>query len=320
MNIKVLCIDEGHTVSGADYGAKGNGLYESVETRELGALVKKYLEQLGVKVDKCTIDYANSVSDSINKRLAIANSKFYDLVLIIHFNSFPDASANGCEVFILPNKNGYYRSSESYNTNLKYAQEILDTVCTVGDFYKRSGGVKFRDDLGMLLHTNSYAVYLEVCFLTNKKDADNYKANKDKIARALAEIISNKKLAVSKSTFPLPLKMASDAMTYDGEVKIFNKGDLLTADAENQWAYAIELGGKRCWVEKSNVELLGPTDERYKRFRLKVIEYPCRVWEKEIKPFYKDELITAQWEMSGYYALDIDGVRAYIRKNSTMDR
>ncbi|MBS5307800.1 N-acetylmuramoyl-L-alanine amidase family protein [Clostridium sp.] len=123
-----------------------------------------------------------------------------------------------------------------------------------------------------------------------------------------------------KSSFPLPLKMSSDAMSYDGEVKIFNKGDLLTADAENQWAYAIELDGKRCWVEKANVKLLSLTDERYRRFRLQVIDYPCRVWIKEIKPFYKDELITARFEMSGYYALDIDGVRAYIRKNATMNR
>lgn len=124
----------------------------------------------------------------------------------------------------------------------------------------------------------------------------------------------------NNSNFPLPLKMKSDAMSYDGEVKIFNKGDLLTADAENQWAYAIELGGKRCWVEKANVELLGPTDERYQRFRLKVIEYPCRAWSKEIKPFYKDELITVIFEISGYYALDISGARAYIRKNATMNR
>lgn len=124
----------------------------------------------------------------------------------------------------------------------------------------------------------------------------------------------------NNSNFPLPLKMKADAMTYDGEVKIFNKGDLLTADAENQWAYAIELDGKRCWVEKANVKLLGPTDERYRRFRLEVTDYPCRVWTKEIKPFYKDELITVIFEMSGYYALDIDGARAYIRKNATMNR
>ncbi|MDU7243282.1 N-acetylmuramoyl-L-alanine amidase [Clostridium sp.] len=124
----------------------------------------------------------------------------------------------------------------------------------------------------------------------------------------------------TESIFPLPLKMKSDAMSYDGEVKIFNKGDLLTADAENQFAYSIELDGKRCWVEKANVKLLGLTDERYRRFRLQVTEYPCRVWAKEIKPFYKDELITARFEMSGYYALDIDGTRAYIRKNATMNR
>ncbi|MBS4959105.1 MAG: hypothetical protein KHZ99_19085, partial [Clostridium sp.] len=60
--------------------------------------------------------------------------------------------------------------------------------------------------------------------------------------------------------------------------------------------------------------------ERYRRFRLQVIEYPCRVFAKEIKPFYTGEAITAQWEMSGYYALDIDGARAYIRKNATMNR
>ncbi|WP_097034339.1 N-acetylmuramoyl-L-alanine amidase family protein [Clostridium tertium] len=124
----------------------------------------------------------------------------------------------------------------------------------------------------------------------------------------------------TESIFPLPLKMKSDAMSYDGEVKIFNKGDLLTADAENQFAYSIELDGKRCWVEKTNVKLLGLTDERYRRFRLQVIEYPCRVFAKEIKPFYTGEAITAQWEMSGYYALDIDGARAYIRKNATMNR
>ena len=123
-----------------------------------------------------------------------------------------------------------------------------------------------------------------------------------------------------ESIFPLPLKMKSDAMSYDGEVKIFNKGDLLTADAENQFAYSIELDGKRCWVEKTNVKLLGLTDERYRRFRLQVIEYPCRVFAKEIKPFYTGEAITVQWEMSGYYALDIDGARAYIRKNATMNR
>lgn len=225
MNIKVLCIDEGHTLSGSDYGATGNGLYESIETRELGALVKKYCIELGIQVDKCTIDYANSVADSITKRLAIANSKAYDLVLIIHFNSFSDTSANGCEVFILPNKNGYYRTTESYNINLKYAEEILSAVCNAGGFYKR--GVKFRDDLGMLLNTKSYAVYLEVCFLTNKSDADKYKTNKDKIARAIAETITGKKI-IAKPQW----KQDSKGWWYDLGNGKYPKGEWRYIDGE----------------------------------------------------------------------------------------
>lgn len=192
MNVKVLCIDEGHTLSGSDYGAIGNGIKESEETRVLGRLVEKYLKQLDIKVDKCTIDYANSVADSINKRLALVNSKDYDLLLIIHFNSFPDTSVNGTEVFILPFKGNYYQSKNGYNINYDFADRICKAVVNAGGFYNR--GVKFREDLGMLIYPKCYTVYLETCFISNKSDADKYKANKDKIARAIAEAITGKKL------------------------------------------------------------------------------------------------------------------------------
>lgn len=193
MNVKLLCIDEGHTLSGSDYGAKGNGLFESIETRALGKLVEKYAKELGTTVDKCTVDTASSVADSITKRVALANKRAHDLLLIIHFNAFGQESANGCEVFILPYSN-VYSSKASYEKNLAYGNAILDSVCAAGGFAKRGGAVKFRNDLGMLCNTKDHSVYLEVCFLTNKSDADKYKANKDKIARAIAEIITGKNL------------------------------------------------------------------------------------------------------------------------------
>lgn len=199
MNVKIMVIDEGHTVSGADYGAVGNGLYESIETRELGKLITKYAKAVGITVDKCTIDYANSVSDSITKRVSLANKRAHDVLVIIHFNSSKNSSANGCEVFILPNANGNYRSTESYNKNKEYGEKILQAVCNAGGFYKRGGGVKFREDLGMLCNTRDYSVYLEVCFLSNKDDVQKYKANKDKIARAIVEAISNKKIEIKPS-------------------------------------------------------------------------------------------------------------------------
>ena len=199
MKFSIIVIDEGHTKSGADYGATGNGLCESIETRELGRLITTYANALGVTVDKCTVDYANSVGESITKRVAIANQRPHDIIIIIHFNAFGDSSANGCELFILPNSGNNYSSTASYEKNKAYGEAILDVVCKAGGFVKRSDGVKFREDLGMLCSTNDYAVYLEVCFLTNKSDADKYKDNKDKIARAIAEVITDKKLNGSSS-------------------------------------------------------------------------------------------------------------------------
>ena len=285
---------------------------EVVEDRKVKDSVIKYLKQLGHEVLDVTpgnMDEDSDLAYGVNK----ANNWGAELFISIHFNKAYNSynGAIGTETWV-------YSKRDNIKQDEEIALRIVNAIAGLG-FKNR--GVKERIDLYELKSTKMASIIVEVCFVEATEDVALYKRlGPDAIGKAIAEAISNKKLEVNKSIFPLPLKMKSDAMSYDGEVKIFNKGDLLTADAENQWAYAIELDGKRCWVEKANVELLGPTDERYQRFRLKVKEYPCRVWSKEIKPFYKDELITVIFEMSGYYALDIDGVRAYIRKNAVTNR
>ena len=285
---------------------------EVVEDRKVKDSIIKYLKQLGHEVLDVTPGNMDSDSDlayGVNK----ANSWGADLFISDHFNKAYNSynGALGTEVWI-------YSKSDNITLDEEVGARIVKAMAGLG-FKNR--GVKESKELYELRATKMASIIVETCFVEATEDVALYrKLGPDVIGKAIAEAISNKKLEVNKSIFPLPLKMKADAMSYDGEVKIFNKGDLLTADAENQWAYAIELDGKRCWVEKANVELLGPTDERYQRFRLKVKEYPCRAWSKEIKPFYKDELITVIIEMSGYYALDIDGARAYIRKNATMNR
>ncbi|MDU2158180.1 N-acetylmuramoyl-L-alanine amidase [Clostridium sp.] len=283
---------------------------EVVEDRKVKDSVIKYLKQLGHEVLDVTpgnMDSDSDLSYGVNK----ANSWGADLFISDHFNKAYNSynGALGTEVWI-------YSKSDNITLDEEVGARIVKAMAGLG-FKNR--GVKESKELYELRATKMASIIVETCFVEATEDVALYrKLGPDAIGKAIAEAISNKKIEVSK--FPLPLKMKSDAMSYDGEVKIFNKDDLLTADAENQWAYAIELDGKRCWVEKANVKLLSLTDERYRRFRLQVIDYPCRVWEKEIKPFYKDELITARFEMSGYYALDIDGARAYIRKNATMNR
>lgn len=283
---------------------------ETTEDRRVKDSVIKYLRELGNDVLDATPGNMDSDSDlayGVNK----ANNWGAELFISIHFNKAYNSynGAIGTETWV-------YSKRDNIKQDEEIALRIVNAIAGLG-FKNR--GVKERIDLYELKATKMASIIVEVCFVEATEDVALYrKLGPDAIGKAIAEAISNKKIEVSK--FPLPLKMKSDAMSYDGEVKIFNKGDLLTADAENQWAYAIELDGKRCWVEKANVKLLSLTDERYRRFRLQVIDYPCRVWEKEIKPFYKDELITARFEMSGYYALDIDGARAYIRKNATSNR
>lgn len=283
---------------------------EVVEDRKVKDSVIKYLKQLGHEVLDVTpgnMDSDSDLSYGVNK----ANSWGADLFISDHFNKAYNSynGALGTEVWI-------YSKSDNITLDEEVGARIVKAMAGLG-FKNR--GVKESKELYELRATKMASIIVETCFVEATEDVALYrKLGPDAIGKAIAEAISNKKIEVSK--FPLPLKMKSDAMSYDGEVKIFNKDDLLTADAENQWAYAIELDGKRCWVEKANVKLLELTNDRYKRFRLQVTEYPCRVFAKEIKPFYTGEAITVQWEMSGYYALDIDGARAYIRKNATMNR
>ena len=283
---------------------------ETTEDRKVKDSVIKYLSAQGHKVLDVTPADMDTNSDLVYG-VSRANNWGADLFVSIHFNKAFNSynGALGSEAWV-------YSKNDNITLDEKVAERIVNTMAELG-FKNR--GVKESAELYELRATKMASVIVETCFVEATEDVALYKKlGPDTIGKAIAKAISNKKIEVSK--FPLPLKMKSDAMTYDGEVKIYNKGDLLTADAENQWAYAIELDGKRCWVEKANVKLIGESDERYRRFRLQVIESPCRVWSKEIKPFYKDELITARFEMSGYYALDIDGVRAYIRKNATTNR
>lgn len=180
--MKVL-ICAGHTLKGKGTGANGY-INESNENRVLS---KKIVEWL--KVGKCDVDYyeINEASDYLQKQVAAANKKSYDVVVQVHFNAYKTVNeAMGTETL-------YDKGS---NKGREYAKRVNNKLASI--FKNR--GTKERDDLYWLNNTKAPAILIETCFVDSKADTDIYKKDKDKVAKAIAEGILNKSISKPSST------------------------------------------------------------------------------------------------------------------------
>ena len=120
--MKIL-ISAGHTLTGKGTGAVGF-INESQENRVLAKFVVEYLKKLG-----CETDYheVNSGSDYIEQQAKKANSKNYDLVVQIHFNSSDNAAANGTEVDTEVLKGKYLLKKFKINLKLNLKDRKIKT-------------------------------------------------------------------------------------------------------------------------------------------------------------------------------------------------
>lgn len=181
----IIGIDMGHTVSGSNYGAVGL-IKESMETRRLGDRVSSLLKSQGHTVVDCTVDFATSNTDSINKRIANANKQHLDVLLVIHFNA----------------SNGQGQGSEILTYNGKFqpeADRILKNLEKIGF---RNRGIKNGTSprrLGMVNSVKAKSIYLEVCFVDNKYDVDLYNKNIDDVALAIATGITGGNFNMSEN-------------------------------------------------------------------------------------------------------------------------
>ena len=172
MNVLIVA---GHTLKGKGTGAVGY-INESQENRSLSNIVVKYLKLAGHTVDYYEINEAN---DYLQKQVAKANSKDYDLVVQIHFNAYKNTTDEmGTEVLYLS------------DSGKVWAEKINAKLSTV--FKNR--GVKKRTDLFWLNSTSSIACLIEVCFVDSKADTDKYLANKNKVGKLIAEAIHRREI------------------------------------------------------------------------------------------------------------------------------
>ena len=208
-----LLISAGHTLTGKGTGAVGF-INESQENRVLSKFIVEYLKKLGHEVDYHEV---NNGSDYINQQAKKANSKNYDLVVQIHFNSSDNATANGTEVI--------YRSSKGKI----YAQQVQDKLKTVFKDRKIKHDVNdLKRDLGWLRLTKSPAILIETCFVSNKSDTDKYTSNKEKIAKLIAEGIANQTIVENSNSSALSTDkklyaVCIGAYSYDNAKKMQQK-------------------------------------------------------------------------------------------------
>lgn len=179
-----IAVDCGHTLKNADTGAQGCLGREEERTREIGALVMNKLKALNHTVINCTVDNANSVTESLQARVNKANSNNADIFVSIHLNAF-NCNAHGTEVYISPHAS---RKSK------EIGQKVVRELAQLG-FVNR--GVN-TNNLYVCNHTTMPAILVECCFVDSKIDKKLY--NADKIANAIVKgLVGTKVTTVSSS-------------------------------------------------------------------------------------------------------------------------
>jgi len=155
---KIIVVDPGH--GGKDPGAVAGGLYEKTLNLKVANYLKNLLEEDGsVQVYYTRL---NEAYPTLQDRCDLANEVEADFFLSIHNNAY-NSSHTGTETLYSPlEKTGSV-------TSLDLAGIFQKAVVAITGMKDR--GVKKRENLYVLKHTETPAIIVEIGFLTNAHDA-----------------------------------------------------------------------------------------------------------------------------------------------------
>lgn len=181
--IKAVTVHGGHNPAGKIACGASDYIDESKEDRIITKKVVSLLKKNDIKAYNCTVNNGTSQTDVLRKICAKCNSKTRDIDISIHFNSaahqkISDGKTTGTEVWV--------RDTSGVKGDL--AKRICNQLSKIG-FKNR--GVKTTSGLWGLNKTSKPALLIEVCFVSDLDDAKLYKANRDKVAKAIAQAILN---------------------------------------------------------------------------------------------------------------------------------
>lgn len=173
-----IAISAGHSnTKGRDEGAVGNGYIEGELTVELRQLVYNYILSKGIK---CSIDKNDSVTFE-----TVALFKQYfgaeDILIDIHFNS-ASPLATGTETLV---------PAEYDEFEYSLAYDLSRSISNVLNIKNRGVKTELESARKKLLWMTlkSKTVLIETCFISNKKEIENYIKNKENVARAIGDIL-----------------------------------------------------------------------------------------------------------------------------------
>lgn len=208
-----IVISSGH----AKYVAGTSGYIDEVtEARKVVNQVVTYLKELDCQVYMFHDDISRTQRDNIQTIVKYHNSKQRDVDISIHFNAVTRTDdPRGVEVL-------YYNQDE-------LAKKVSAAIAVASGLKDR--GAKQRMDLGFLKGTTKPSILIEVCFVDSQADVQAYQKNFDAICRAIAEMISGKKLTTSTTQYHIVVtgdtvsRLAKQYGTTLAKIKNWNKLD-----------------------------------------------------------------------------------------------
>jgi N-acetylmuramoyl-L-alanine amidase len=175
----LVVLDAGH--GGWDRGAQVSSPHceEKKMTLLTAQLTKKYLEQLGYQV---ILTRARDFYLPLSQRVSIANRSKAEIFISLHFNSCPNKSARGIEVYYCNLKNNVKKTKISR----KLARSVLRDSSRRTNFLARS--IKSANFV-VIKETKMPAILVEGGFLTNLQERQILRKREtlDTLAKGIAE-------------------------------------------------------------------------------------------------------------------------------------
>lgn len=203
----VIGIDAGHGGSSTgtySFTTAQDGLFEKDHTLELALLLEKCLLRNGFGVIMTRREDKNP--GTVTERAKMMIDGKADFAVSVHFNGFDSQSANGTEIFVpygetaagiearlygvltqffrerkpFARSNNFSNRNETFDKKLNLETKKFDAVSSNKDYF---GFIRscWADGIS--------ADLIEICFLTNPDDLENYTKNKEKIAEGIAKSI-----------------------------------------------------------------------------------------------------------------------------------